>query len=296
MRAYQNGQTVSGDELQLAVSDLGFVWGVAVTERLRTFAGGLFQLESHMKRLWESMRIVGIEPEESLEQLSDVATGLAADNARLLDPADDLGMTIVVTPGASREGAQPTVMISSYPLPFAQWQGNYERGCALALSSHRQVPESCWPSRLKCRSRMHYYLADQEAASRQPGARALLLDQDGFVGEATTANVVMYRKEEGLVSPRRERILAGISLDVVERWASELEIPFVERDLGPADLALADEIVLTSTSPCIWSVTQLDGIPVADGQVGPISRRLLAHWSERVGVDIADQAARFSSR
>jgi len=31
---------------------------------------------------------------------------------------------------------------------------------------------------------MHYYLADREAARRCAGARALLLDQRGFIGEA----------------------------------------------------------------------------------------------------------------
>ena len=91
---------------------------------------------------------------------------------------------------------------------------------------------------------MHYYLADQEAERREPGSRALLLDQQGHVGEASTANVVMYMEQHGLISPRREGILAGISLDVLEELAGSLSIPFSERDLSIADLASADEIRL----------------------------------------------------
>ena len=33
-----------------------------------------------------------------------------------------------------------------------------------------------------------------------------------------------------------------------------------------------------------------NGLPVGDGQVGPIAKRLLAAWSEMVGVDIVQQA------
>ena len=36
--------------------------------------------------------------------------------------------------------------------------------------------------------------------------------------------------------------------------------------------------------------TRFNGLPVGDGQVGPVARRLLARWSELVGVDIVRQA------
>jgi branched-chain amino acid aminotransferase len=296
-RAYWNGEFVPQDQLQLAPSDIGFIWGVTVTERLRTFGGGLFELSAHMQRLQQSMQIVGIETVESSQQLTAAAEQLAADNVALLDSADDLGMLILVTPGdPASQLVRATVMISCYPLPFGQWQPAYEQGSSLVISSQRQVPEQCWPPQLKCRSRMHYYLADQQADRQQAGARALLLDEAGHVGEATTANLVIYRSDDGLVSPRREKILAGISLDVLEQLANALSIPFQQQDLTPAELTAADELLMTSTSPCVWSVTELDGVAIGDGSVGPISRKLLAAWSSLVGLDIAAQAARFAER
>lgn len=296
-RAYWNGEFVPQDQLQLAPSDLGFIWGVTVTERLRTFGGRLFELSAHIQRLQQSMQIVGIETVESIEQLTVTAEQLAADNVALLDSTDDLGMLILVTPGdPASQLVRATVMISCYPLPFGQWQPAYEQGSSLVISSQRQVPERCWPPQLKCRSRMHYYLADQQADRQQAGARALLLDEAGHVGEATTANLVIYRSDDGLVSPRREKILAGISLDVLEQLANALSIPFQQQDLTPAELTAADELLMTSTSPCVWSVTELDGVAIGDGSVGPISQKLLAAWSSLVGLDIAVQAARFAER
>jgi branched-subunit amino acid aminotransferase/4-amino-4-deoxychorismate lyase len=295
--SYHNGSLLPAEDLQLSLADLGFIMGATVSERLRTFAGQLFQLQQHMERLQQSLAMVGIDTPETIEELTAAAEELARINHQLLDPADDLGMYILVTPGlAGQAPRRPTVIIGTAPLEFSHWSDAYREGTALVASSYRQVPASSWHPHIKCRSRMHYFLADQEAERVQPGARALLLDQQENVGEVSTANVVIYREREGLVSPRREGILAGISLDVLEELAASLSIPFTESDLSLSDLAAADEVLLTSTSPCVWSVTGLDGRPIGDGRVGPRSGQLLAAWSALVGVDIAGQAGQFAGR
>ena len=58
----------------------------------------------------------------------------------------------------------------------------------------------------------------------------------------------------------------------------------------------AGELMLTSTSPCVLPVTQVDGRSLSDGRPGPIFRQLLAEWSAAVGLDIAAQARQFASR
>jgi hypothetical protein len=222
-------------------------------------------------------------------------------NHRNLDPADDLGLTIFITPGpygqfaddAPRTG--PTVGMHAQPLAFPHWAKKYDLGESLVVTDIRQVPGDCWPATLKCRSRMHYYLADQEAHQREPGARALLLDHEGFITEASTANLLIYRRSEGIVSPPKEKILHGVSMSVLEELAAELDIPFSNRDLTVEEVATADEVLLCSTSPCVWPVTRLNGRPIAAGQPGPIVRKLLQAWSKRVGIDIVEQARHFAS-
>jgi branched-subunit amino acid aminotransferase/4-amino-4-deoxychorismate lyase len=143
---------------------------------------------------------------------------------------------------------------------------------------------------------MHYYLADQQARRNAPGARALMLDEDGFVTEASTANVVIYTEADGIVSPPKEHILPGVSMAVLEELAQGLGIPFLHRELTVADVAAADEVLLCSTSPCVWSVTRLNGKPIADGKPGLVCQRLRSAWSELVGLDIEAQATKFAKR
>ncbi len=292
--AYLNGW-IPASQAMVPIYDAGFIQGATVSEQLRTFSGRLFRIESHLARLARSLEIVGVEPGLPLEELGRIAVELAANNQRLLAAGDDLGLSIFVTPGAYATLApgsvtEPTIGLHTYPLPFRLWAGKYERGEILVVPEVRQIPPECWPAELKCRSRMHYYLAERRAAEISPGARALLVDAEGFVTETSTSNLLIYRADQGLVSPRRERILPGISLQAVAELAQQLAIPFTEIDLRPLDVATADEVLLTSTPSCLVPVTRFAGRAIGNGQPGPIFVRLLLAWSEQVGIDIARQA------
>jgi branched-chain amino acid aminotransferase len=297
--AYLNGQRIPASRIAVSATDAGFIQGVTVAEQLRTFGGKLFRLDLHLARLRRSLEIVGVDTGLTAAEFTHIATEIAAHNHRLLAPADDLGLTIFVTPGiysayataASPKG--PTVGIHTYPLPFANWAEKYRTGEALVVTDVMQVPTRCWPPELKCRSRMHYYLADKRAREIEPGARALLLDEGDAATEASTANILIYRQAEGLISPPKEHILPGVTVAVIEELAGQLSIPFLHRELYVPVVAAADEVLLCSTSPCVWSVTRLNGQPIGSGQPGPISHQLRAAWNQMVGVDIESQARRF---
>ncbi len=301
-QAYLNGRFVPAAAASLGVTDAGFVLGATVAEQVRTFAGKLFRLEDHLARLSESLRTVGVEPDVDTVELAGLAEELAGRNHRLLEKGDDLGLSIVVTPGPyptfspAGESSRPTVCMHTYPLPFRLWAEKYRSGQPLLTSDVRQVSPECWPPGLKCRSRMHYYLADRRVARIEPDARALLLDRDGLVTEASTANILVFKSPQGLLSPPYERILRGISLKVMIELADRLGIRTTQGNLTPRDVATADEALLTGTSSSLLPVTRLDGHPIADGKPGKLFARLLRAWSELAGVDIAAQAERFSCR
>jgi branched-chain amino acid aminotransferase len=300
--AYLNGHLLPADQAVIPVTDAGFVLGATVSEQLRTFGGRLFRLDDHLFRLRRSLDIVGVELPVTWDELARIADHLASCNHALLDRADDLGLAMLVTPGtyaafaaARANSTGPTLCLHTYPLPFQRWATDYVGGVSLATTDVRQVPGDCWPAELKCRSRMHYYLADKQAAARQPAARPLLLDSAGCVTETATSNVLIVRQGQ-IVSPPRERILPGISLAMVHDLATDLGIGFEERDLRTEDLAAADEVLLTSTPSCLLGVTRFNGQSIGNGLPGEVHRRLLATWSDRVGIDIVGQAARFAGR
>ncbi len=293
--AYLNGGWIPSSELRIAVDDVGFLLGATATERLRTFRGQVFRLEEHLARLRRSLDILGLDSDSITGEVAQALPEFLRRNRGLIDPGDDWAIVAFATPG-SAGSRRPTVCVHGYPLQFRQWASQFETGVPVVVSRRRQVPTSCWPAELKCRSRMHYYLADREAAARRPGARAIVLDQDGYVAEATTANVLVHRDGEGLVSPPHEHILFGVSLGVVKELAAKLNVPFTMRPLTVEEFGTANEAMLASTSICVLPIVECNGKPIGNGQPGPVYRKLLAAWSDLVGVDIAAQARRFADR
>lgn len=294
--AYLNGQWVSANQLSIPIDDLGFMMGVTVVERLRTFEGQPFRVAEHLQRLQRSLEIVGWDAEALVAEVDVAIEEFMSRNEALLLPGDDWYVVAFVTPGPTADASQPLVCVHGGPLPFAAWAEQFTTGVKVAVAETRQVPGNCWPPDMKCRSRIHYYLADREAHAKLPGARAILLDQDGYVGEASTANIVAYFKDRGLVTPPREKVLPGVTQQAMFEFAADLGIAHLESDFTVEELLQAEEVFLTSTSICLLPVVQIDQHKVGTGNPGPIYQQLLGAWKAQTGVDIAAQAHQFSVR
>ena len=292
--AWLDGSMIPREALSIPVGDAGFVLGATVTEQLRTFAGRLFLPGRHAARFRESLLIAGVAAEPLVDAAFTAAAEVAAHNHAIGPAGGDLGVVIFATPGdlpAQHEGRRspPRVAVHTFPLAFTLWARAYDEGVSLRGVPVTQVPASSWPLALKCRSRMHYHLADQAAVAAEPGARAILCHLDGRVSEPSTANIAIVRRGEILTPPPADS-LAGISLGHVRELATAHGIGWTERSLSLADLAAADEILLTSTPSCLLPATRLDGRPVGNGRPGVVFKTVLDAWNEAVGIDIARQA------
>lgn len=294
--AYFCGKWVDGDSIQIPANDLGFVLGVTVVERLRTFGGQPFRVAEHLCRLRRSLEIVGWNAAQITDDVAATIDEFVVRNAQNMAADDDWFIVAFVTPGKTAAAENPTICVHGGPLEFDRWVDGFATGVDTVIADARQVPSTSWPPELKCRSRMHYYLADRQAAAAQAGARAIVLDANGNIGEASTANVVMFDAEQGLITPKLGGVLPGISLAVLQELAAELSIAFNDRDISPAELEAADEAFLTSTSICVQPIATIDGKQLGSECPGPMFRKLLAAWNELVGIDIAEQARRFANR
>lgn len=289
--AFHNGEFISADQLVVRPQDMGFMLGVTVAEQMRTFNGKLFEVEPHIKRLQRSLEIVGVADVDTVK-LVDAAQQVVEHNYGLLAPNSDLGLTVFVTPGlyptyAPDGERHPNIGVHSYPLPFSLWAEKYDSGQACEIVSVTQVSSTSWPRELKCRSRMHYHLADREAKQKRPGASAILLDELGNINETPTANVLAYFENEGLVSPPLESILPGVSLRYVERLAKTLGSKFTYRPISVEEFLQADEILLTSTPFCLLPVSHLGDKTLHQRDC---FHWLLKAWSKDVNLDIRSQA------
>ena len=144
--------------------------------------------------------------------------------------------------------------------------------------------------KIKHYNRLNFVLAEMEATDVDPEAFPVLLDTDGNVSESTGANFFVVTNGI-LKTPDDGATLQGVSRMTLLELAGQLGIPTAVEAIQPYDVYTADEAFLCSTPYCLLPVGRVDNRQIGDEVPGPVTRQLLAAWSEMVGLDIVDQAA-----
>ena len=63
-------------------------------------------------------------------------------------------------------------------------------------------------------------------------------------------------------------------------------VPFVEEDIQTYDVVNAEEAWMPSPPYCLSPVVRINGVPIGEGKPGPMWKKVLQCWSERVDKDI----------
>ena len=294
---YLSGQMVPEADAKISIFDSAVMLGDCVTESTRTFSHHPFRLNDHIDRLYRSLKVTRIDVGYSPEELTQITLDVLEANLHALTPADDCWIVHNISRGLLKHGPSAaqrnpaTVMIFTDHMDLRGWARYYTEGCHAVTSMSRAIPAQSLDARIKNRSRLAYTMADTEARLVDPEAQCVILDVHGNVSENKGGNICVVANGE-LRTPTTENSLAGISRQTVLELAADLGIPIRERRLQMYDLYTAHELFFTSTPYCIMPATRFNGLPVGDGHGGPVTKRLLAAWSERVGVDIVAQAQR----
>jgi branched-chain amino acid aminotransferase len=296
-RAYFRDRLVPATEAKLSIYDLGIVMGATVTDMARTYRHEPFRLKDHLVRFYESCKYARLQVPLSFEETERVTYELTRHNTQELAAREDLAIVYFITPGenpiyaglaAAAVHLEPTFCIHTFPLPFSNWAHLFRDGAHVVTPSIRHIPPQCVDPKIKCRSRMHWWLADQEAHLVDPKAVTLLLDTEGNVTETGGSNFLIA-KHGALISPTARNTMRGISRQNVIELCAKLAITFVERDFQVHDVINADEAFLTTTPYGIAPATRINGLSIGSGKLGPLFTRIAAAWSEQVGFDILEQ-------
>ena len=299
---YFNGEFLPEQEARISIFDCALMYGDMVFEMTRSFAQQPYRLREHLERLYGSMKYAQIDCGLDIDQMEQATHETIKRNLPALG-ALDFQIMHDVTRGALplyntlvKEGTAPIVTINVFPLVrhIGGAANIYEEGAHFVVPQQQLVPSRYIDPKAKNRSRIYYKIAELQAAHMQDGAQALLTDEHGFITEGTGNNFFMVREGQ-IFTPKGHNILRGVSRGACMELAGKLDMPLSEADIEPYDVREADEAWFTSTTICMLPITHFDFQTVGEGEVGPVYRRLLAAWSQEVGVDIADQAREYAA-
>ncbi|MGH2406740.1 MAG: aminotransferase class IV [Candidatus Limnocylindrales bacterium] len=276
-----DGRLLPADGPHLSAFDRGFQLGDGLFETLRARGGRPTELSEHVARLGRSAAGLAIDLPVDIEARlrSAIAELLAAEG--LDGSSGDASVRITVSRGAIvargllPHGAGPpaTIVVQVWPVvpPPAD---HLDKGLHLVASAVRRDPESPLVA-LKTTSRADYVFARLEA--RAAGADdALFLTIDGFLSEATTANIFLVRRAELATPAAACAILPGTTRAWLLRWATGVGLGIHEGWLTTRDLVDADEAFISSSVAGVLPVTRFAGEPIGGGQPGPWTQRARA--------------------
>lgn len=288
--AYVNGEFVPESKASISIYDRGFLSGLGVFERTRTFSGAIFHLDRHIARLYRSLKAVRLDPGLTVEQMHGTTLELVEQNRELLGPDQDYFVGHYVTRGSDTAG-RATVVILCEPIGFHKFAHHYIYGGHVVSTSIHAMPTQVWDPKIKSTSRMHLWLAEQQAQLVDPEAYALLLSLEGNVTELTAANFWIVRNGT-LVTAPIQAILPGVTRGAVLEIAKHTNIPVEEKHFQLYDIMNADEAFMTTTSRCVLPLTRINDSIIGTGKPGALVGQLQKGWTELFGHDFVYQALR----
>ena len=286
---FLNGELVPESQAGIPIRDRGFIYGDAVFDAARTFNGVPFKLAEHVKRLYDSLRYVRIDPGMGMDEMEDWSRKVVEHNYPLLPPGQDMWVMQRITRGVEGAESAPTVLIETHAIPFVARAPLYRDGARVTTPSVPRVPPRFMSPRAKTHNYLNLVLGDLEAQGTDPGSWAVLLDEAGNLTEGRGSNIFLV-KDGTVATPKGQYVLEGITRRTVLDLADGLGFDTAECDLDLFDAYTADEAFLTSTSLCICPVSSVNGTSIGSGRPpGPATRQLMQAFSDLAGMDFEEQ-------
>lgn len=277
--AYVNGRYVAQRDAVVNVEDRGYQFADGIYEVIYLHAGRMVDAELHLDRLERSLRELRLKPPMGRAALIRVLT----ETARRNRVSEGL-VYMQITRGVSRrDHAFPTHPVPPALIVTARRTPPYPRDADSWAAGAITQPDLRWARcDIKTVSLTANVLAKQ-AAREQGAAEAFLIDRDGMVTEGASTTVWIVDAEGRLRTRHLDHaVLPGCTRGALVAELRAEGIAFEERGVSEQELRGAREAFITSATSFVRPITRLDGAPVGDGMVGPVTRRLFAIFARHV--------------
>lgn len=267
---YLNGAYIPKSEAAVPVEDRGFLLGDGVYEVVPFYEGVPFFMDRHLERLRFSLSEVRIDFDA--DSVGEVARQLVTRNG--LDHADRSIVYVQVTRGvAPRTHYFPEQPVPPTVFGYAKaWTRPADDVWGRGFTAIT-VPDRRWTRvDIKTINLLPNALAFQ--AAKDAGVDDAILVRDGVAIEGAHQNFWAVIDGVAVTHPRTNLILAGITRGVVLELAKAERIPVEERPIQLEELARAEELFFTGATGEVRPAVRVDGEPIGDGRVGPVTKAL----------------------
>ena len=278
-KVWMDGQLVPFDSARVHILTHTLHYGLGAFEGIRCYRradgrSAVFRLAEHIDRLIDSCRICTIEVPFTKDQIIEAC--LSALRANKMTEAY-LRPVVFLGSGALGLGSLDNpvhVVVAVYQWGAYLGEEGLRRGIRAKISSFTKGGSNAVMAKGKiCGQYVNSVLAKREAM-KAGYAEAILLDERGWVAEASGENVFLIKRGRIQTPPRSSPILDGITRDTVIELARAQGIVVEEQPFTRDELYTADEVFFTGTAAELTPVCEVDDRRIGAGQCGPITKQM----------------------
>jgi branched-chain amino acid aminotransferase len=260
-----DGEMIPWRSAKLHVLSHGLHYASAVFEGERAYNGNIFKLQAHTDRLIQSGKLLGFDIPYTDTEINQACNAVLAAN----------NMTdAYVRPLAWRGSEQLAVsaQLTKIHLMVACWAwpnlfgADRMQGVRLGMAEWRRPHPQTAPTAAKAAGLYMIGTLSKHTAEAQGFNDALMLTWDGYIGEATGANI-FFVIDGKLHTPIPDCFLDGITRRAVISLAKTRGIEVIERHIPPEDMAKATESFLAGTAAEVTPVRQIGTLHFAPGKI-----------------------------
>lgn len=279
LKIWLDGKLVDQQDAKISVFDHGVLYGDGVFEGIRVYNGRVFELDAHIRRLYESAKGIRLTIRINHDELADAVEQTVKANG-----ITDGYVRLVVTRGVGTLGLNPFVCKNSCIYIIADTiqlypEELYEKGMKIISSTTVRNHPLAIPPQAKTLNYLNNILAKTEALDNDV-PEAIMYNHEGYVAEATGDNVLIVKNGVIYTPPAEAGALPGITQSIVIKLAKEENLQVVEKNLTKFDLYVCDEFFLTGTAAEVIGIVEVDGRTIGDGKPGPITLLLRKKFFE----------------
>jgi len=275
---WMDGKLVDWKDAKVHILTHTLHYGNAVFEGTRAYQTqkglAIFRLEEHVKRLYDSAKIVAIKPNIEYDEMRNAHIELLKANDFkenvYIRPIIYLGYGVM---GLYHKNAPVNSAIAAWEWGAYLGEEGLENGIKCCTSSITRNPNRSTFGKAKAAAN---YLNSQMAkfeAVENGFDEALMLDENGFIAEGTGECIFIVRDGK-LISPPNDNSLESITQATVIEIAKNMGIEVIRRNITRDEIYICDECFLTGTAAELTPVNSLDYRVIGNGKRGEITKKL----------------------
>ena len=249
-----NNELCDWQDARVHIISHGMHYASLVFEGLRVYNTKIFKLEDHIERLFNSARILDMKIPYSNQEIIEATKKLVTDQSiqdGYIRPFAWRGSEMM---GVSGQNTKIKVAIAIWDWP-AYFDPNLKlKGIKLNISKWQRPPQNSSPWDSKAAGLYMICTLSKHQAEKEGYTDSLMLDHQGNIAEATSANIFFKDKNNELHTPIPDSFLDGITRKTVIDLAKSKNIKINERKISPKELSNFKGCFITGTAAEITPV------------------------------------------